>query len=77
MRCMASIITKTVRGKKYEYLEYFEDGKTVQTYCGPAGSAKASARALQLEYEWLGRKKGVITDRMAAIKKEIRSLNVK
>lgn len=71
---MASIITKTIRGRKYEYIEYFEDGKTVQMYCGPAGSVKAKAKALQLEYEWLGRKRAGIADRMAAIKLEIKEL---
>lgn len=69
---MAGIITKNVRGKKYTYYEYFEDGKTIQKYCGQLGSKQAKRRALEIEYELLKKKRDIISDRMDAIKKEMK-----
>ena len=68
---MAGTITKTVRGNKYTYYEYFEDGKTVQKYCGPEGSRQARIKSLEIEYRLLEKRQMTITERMASVKKEI------
>ena len=68
---MAGTITKTVRGNRYTYYEYFEDGKTVQKYCGPEGSRRAKVRSLEIEYRLLEKRQTTITERMASVKKEI------
>ena len=73
-RCVAGTITKTVRGNKYTYYEYFEDGKTVQKYCGPEGSRRAKVRSLEIEYRLLEKKRMIVTGRMSAIKKEMEML---
>ena len=69
--CVAGTITKTVRGNRYTYYEYFEDGKTVQKYCGPEGSRRAKVRSLEIEYRLLEKRQTTITERMASVKKEI------
>ena len=71
---MAGTITKTVRGNKYTYYEYFEDGKTIQKYCGPDGSRRAKVRSLEIEYRLLEKKHMIIAGRMSAIKKEMEML---
>ena len=68
---MAGTITKTVRGNKYTYYEYFEDGKTVQKYCGPEGSRQARIKSLEIEYRLLEKRQTNITERMEVIKKEM------
>ena len=45
------LLTKTIRGNRYMYYEYFEDGKTIQKYCGPNGSRQAKVRSLEIEYQ--------------------------
>ena len=74
MCCVAGTITKTVRGSRYTYYEYFEDGKTVQKYCGPDGSRQAKVRSLEIEYQLLEKKRATMTERMGAIKKELEKL---
>ena len=68
---MAGTITKTVRGNKYTYYEYFEDGKTVQKYCGPEGSRQARIKSLEIEYRLLEKKQAAIAERMTSVKKEM------
>ena len=68
---MAGTITKTVKGRRYVYFEYFEDGKTVQKYCGPEGSRQARIKSLEIEYLLLEKRQTNITERMGAIKKEM------
>ncbi|ABK78144.1 hypothetical protein CENSYa_1522 [Cenarchaeum symbiosum A] len=63
-----SLRTKTVKGKEYHYFEYTEGGKHVQEYCGPAGSDRARARFLELEKEYLDRKKSELDERIKANK---------
>ena len=70
-RCVAGTITKTVKGRRYAYYEYFEDGKTVQKYCGPEGSKQARIKSLEIEYRLLEERQMIVTERMASIKKEI------
>ena len=72
---MAGTITKTVRGHRYTYFEYFEDGKTVQKYCGPEGSRKAKIKALELEYGLLEKRRTAIVERMASVKDEMEILD--
>ena len=59
-----SMITKTVKGKQYEYFQYLENGKPVQKYCGPAGSDRAKKAYLDMEYEHLKSKKRNIDDKI-------------
>ena len=68
---MAGTITKTVRGNKYTYYEYFEDGKTVQKYCGPEGSRQARIKSLEIEYRLLEKRQAAIAERMTSVKKEM------
>ena len=68
---MAGTITKTVKGRRYVYFEYFKDGKTVQKYCGPEGSRQARIKSLEIEYLLLEKRQTNITERMEAIKKEM------
>ena len=70
-RCVAGTITKTVKGRRYIYFEYFEGGKTVQKYCGPEGSRQARIKSLEIEYLLLEKRQTNITERMEAIKKEM------
>ena len=71
---MTGTITKTVKGNRYTYYEYFEDGKTVQKYCGPDGSKQAKVKSLEIEYRLLEKKRTTMTERMDAIKKELEKL---
>ena len=75
-RYVTGTITKTVRGNKYTYYEYFEDGKTVQKYCGPKGNRQAMVKALEIEYRLLEKKRMIMTRRMSAIKKEMKMLQM-
>lgn len=68
---MPCTITKTIRGRKYTYFVYFEDGKTKQKYCGQVGSKQAKRRALEIEYELLEKKRDEISSRMATIKRKM------
>ena len=68
---MAGTITKTVKGRRYVYFEYFEGGKTVQKYCGPEGSRQARIKSLEIEYRLLEKRQTNITERMEVIKKEM------
>ena len=70
-RCVAGTITKTVRGNKYTYYEYFEDGKTVQKYCGPEGSDQGRLKALAFEYEHVKVKRDALNERLSRIKKDM------
>ena len=72
---MAGTITKTVRGNKYTYYEYFEDGKTVQKYCGPEGSRQARIKSLEIEYLLLEKRQMIIAERMASVKSEMESMD--
>ena len=67
---MTGTITKTINGRRYAY-EYFEDGKTVQKYCGPEGSRQARIKSLEIEYLLLEKRHAIITERMEAIKNEM------
>lgn len=71
---MPGTITKTVHGRKYTYFEYFEGGRTVQKYCGPAGSAKSKSTALKMEYQFLKDRRDRMYDRMREIQTELRSI---
>ena len=71
---MVGTITKTIKGKKYTYFEYFEDGKTVQKYCGALGSDRARKVALQYEYEIVKEKKDAMVRRLAEIREELRRI---
>ena len=53
---MVGTFTKTIKGRKYTYFEYFEEGKTVQKYCGPIDSDGAKKKALEFEYSMLYKK---------------------
>ena len=68
---MAGTITKTVKGRRYVYFEYFEDGKTVQKYCGPEGSRQARIKSLEIEYRLLEKRQAAIAERMTSVKKEM------
>jgi len=71
---MPGTITKTVRGRKYTYFEYFEDGRTVQKYCGPSGSARSKSTALRMEYQLLKDRRDKMHDRMREIQTELRNV---
>ncbi len=71
---MVGIISKKIRGKKYTYFEYFENGKTVQKYCGPEGSAKSKKTALQYEYSLLKSKRDEMIQKMKMVKEEQRKI---
>ena len=68
---MAGTITKTVKGRRYIYFEYFEDGKTVQKYCEPEGSSQARVKALEIEYRLLEKRQMIVIKRMASVKKKM------
>ena len=68
---MAGTITKTVKGRRYVYFEYFEDGKTVQKYCGLEGSDSGRLKALEFEYEYFKGKRDALNERLDKIKAEI------
>ena len=72
---MAGTITKTVKGRRYVYFEYFEDGKTVQKYCGPEGSRQARIKSLEIEYRLLEKRQMIIAERMASVKREMESMD--
>jgi len=57
-----------VRGRLYAYFEYFEGGRMVQKYCGPAGSAKSKSAALKYEYDLMKSKRNGLSDRMMEIR---------
>ena len=71
---MVGIISKNVRGKKYIYFEYFKDGKTIQKYCGPEGSAKSKKTALQFQYILLKGKRDELIQQMKMIKEELKKI---
>ena len=71
---MAGTIIKKVDGKRYLYFEYFEDGKTVQKYCGPDGSDSGRLKALELEYEYFKGKRDALNERLDKIKAEIEKI---
>ena len=71
---MAGRITKTVQGKKYVYFEYFENGTTIQKYCGPEGTDKSKKAALQYEYELLKGKRDELVEKMKGVKEELRKI---
>ena len=61
-------------GKRYLYFEYFESGKTVQKYCGPDGSDSGRLKALELEYEYVKRKRDAFNERLDKIKAEMEKI---
>ena len=71
---MAGTIIKKVDGKRYLYFEYFESGKTVQKYCGPDGSDSGRLKALELEYEYVKRKRDALNERLDKIKAEMEKI---
>ena len=73
---MAGTIVKTINGRRYAY-EYFEDGKTVQKYCGPEGSRQTKIKSLEIEYQLLEKRQANITKKMIAIEKEIERVETK
>ena len=71
---MAGTIIKKVDGKRYLYFEYFEDGKTVQKYCGPEGSESGRLKALELEYEYVRGKRDAFNERLGRIEAEMKKI---
>lgn len=71
---MVGMIIKTINGSRYEYYEYFQDGKTIQKYCGPEGSVKARKMALELEYDILKKKKADVIEMMKKNREESQDL---
>lgn len=51
----------------YTYFESFEDSRTVQKYCGPAGSAESRSAALKHEYDLIKSKRDGLSDRLREI----------
>jgi len=65
---MPGTTARTVRGGLYAYFEYFEGGRTVQGYCGPAGSAKSGSAALKYEYDLMKAKRSGLPDMVREIR---------
>lgn len=71
---MPGTIVKTINDRRYEYYEFFQNGRTIQKYCGPEGSSRARKAALDLEYENLKRKKTDVVEMMKKNREEVQSL---
>ena len=68
---MPGTITKTHGGHEYLYFEYYDGSKTVQKYCGRAGTPKAEWKACKFELEMLESRKGVLVDRIREVKRRM------
>jgi len=68
---MAPVNIKIVGNKQYEYYDYYDEGRKVQKYCGPAGSVRAKRKALEFELEHMEKRIGTDQKRVEEIQKEL------
>ncbi|MBI5146781.1 MAG: hypothetical protein HZA84_06125 [Thaumarchaeota archaeon] len=58
---------REIRGNKYLYFTYYEDGKKQEVYCGLASSSEAKRKALQSELDYLKRQKKELIEKISKI----------
>ena len=69
-----AIQTKTVKGKKYLYFSYYENGIKTETYCGLASNAQSEKKALQFELEHLKEQKKNLSRKVIEIESRMKLL---
>lgn len=67
-----SIRVREIKGNKYLYYTYYEDGKKQEVYCGLASSSEAKRKALEVELEQLKQQKKNLTDKIIDIENKLK-----
>ncbi|WP_205098178.1 hypothetical protein [Candidatus Nitrosotenuis uzonensis] len=70
-----SVRIREIKGNKYLYYTYYEDGKKQEVYCGLASSSEAKRKALEAELDYLKKQKGVLLQRINETESKLNKIN--
>jgi seryl-tRNA synthetase len=60
-----SVRIREIKGNKYLYYTYYNDGKKQEVYCGLASSVEAKRKALEIELEQLKKQRKKLVEKIA------------
>ena len=72
MATLGTQIKRMRRNKEYLYYAYYDNGKRVETYCGPASTPESHRKALECEAIELTKQQVVIVNRLQWIENAVR-----
>ena len=55
---------REIKGNKYLYYTYYENGKKQEIYCGLASNPESKRKALEAELEYLKKQKGTLLQKI-------------
>lgn len=68
---------REIKGNKYLYYTYYENGEKKEVYCGLASNAESKRKALELELEYLKKQKNTLSQKIAEVESKIRQGQLK
>ncbi len=66
---------REIKGNKYLYYTYYEDGKKKEVYCGLASSSEAKRKALEAELEYLKKQKGTLLQKITETESKLSKIS--
>ena len=66
---------REIKGNKYLYFTYYENGKKQEMYCGLASTAEAKRKVLEAELDYLKKQKSTLLQRIGETEVKLSRIN--
>lgn len=70
-----SLRVREIKGNKYLYFTYYENGKKQEVYCGLASDMKSKRKALETELEYLKKQKNVLSEKIQEVELKLSKIS--
>ena len=70
-----SVRIREIKGNKYIYYTYYEDGKKQEVYCGLASNPESKRKALETELEYLKKQKVTLLQKISETESKLSKIS--